>query len=187
MKSPAHTRRIGMINRMSGLAPRLNACALALASIFAGAAHALPIGANVVNGQASVAQQGGVVTVTNSNGAIINWQGFSIGAGETTRFIQPSSASRVLNRVVGNDPSSLLGNLQSNGSVFLINPAGIMVGAGARINVASFVASTLNLRNEDFLANRLSFQATPGAGMLRNEGAITTPQGGQVYLIAPRV
>ena len=168
-------------------APRLHACVLALALAFAVPAHANPTGAAVVAGQASIIHQGNLTTITNSNGAIINWQSFSIGRDETTRFVQPSSAASVLNRVVGPDPSTLLGRLQSNGRVFLINPAGILVGTGARIDVPAFVASTLNLRNEDFLANRLNFQANTGAGTVRNEGAITTSQGGQVYLVAPRV
>ena len=143
------------------------ACVLALAALFGAPASAAPTGASVVHGQASFAQQGSVLTITNSNGAVINWQGFSIGSGETTRFVQPSSASSVLNRVVGPNPSTILGNLSSNGRVYLINPAGIMVGAGAKIDVAAFVASTLNIRTEDFLANRLNFQATPGAGAVR--------------------
>ena len=166
---------------------RAKACVLAVAALFGTPAIAAPTAASVVHGQASFAQQGSVLTITNSNGAVINWQGFSIGSGETTRFVQPSSASSVLNRVVGPNPSSILGNLSSNGRVYLINPAGIMVGAGAKIDVAAFVASTLNIRTEDFLANRLNFQPTPGAGAVRNEGIITTPQGGQVYLVAPKV
>jgi filamentous hemagglutinin family protein len=132
--------------------------ALAVAACFASeVAHANPVGPVVVNGQATFAQAGSVLSVTNSPGSIINWQQFSIGTGEATRFIQQSSASAVLNRVVTSDPSSILGTLQSNGRVFLINPNGIVFGAGARIDVAGLVASTLHLSNEDFLAGRLNF------------------------------
>src|SRR3989338_7842868 len=133
-------------------------------------AWANPTGAQVVNGSASIAQTANLLTVTNSNGAIINWNTFSIGASETTRFNQTSDASSVLNRVIANDPSVLLGTLSSNGKVWLVNPAGIMVGQGARIDVAGFVASTLNVRNEDFLAGRLNFGATPNAGGIQNYG-----------------
>ncbi|MBL8381501.1 MAG: filamentous hemagglutinin N-terminal domain-containing protein [Burkholderiales bacterium] len=167
--------------------PILGVLALAVAAAWAQQAHANPAGAAVIAGQAAIVQQGKLTTVTNSNGAVIHWQSFSIGRDEITRFVQPSASSSVLNRVVGSDPSVILGQLQSNGRVFLVNPAGILVGAGARIDVGAFVASSLNLRNEDFLANRLTFEQTPGAGLVRNEGAITTPQGGQVYLVAPRV
>lgn len=148
---------------------------------------AAPTGATVVSGTATVNQQGNLTTVTNSPGAVINWQAFSIGANEITRFIQQSAASSVLNRVVGVDPSIILGVLQSNGRVLLINPNGIVFGAGAQIDVAGLVASSLNLSNADFAAGRLRFTDTPGAGSVNNQGAITTPTGGQVYLIAPNV
>src|ERR1035437_7108020 len=146
-----------------------------------------PTAPQVVNGSANFNQKGNLLTVNNTNGAIINWNTFSIGANETTRFNQTSAASSVLNRVLANDPSVLLGTLSSNGRVWLVNPAGIMVGQGARIDVAAFIASTLNVRNEDFLAGRLNFGATPNAGKVENYGQITTPSGGSVYLIAPTV
>ncbi len=74
-----------------------------------------------MNGSAGFATSGNTLTVTNTPGTIINWQGFSIGSNEVTRFAQQSASSAVLNRVVGNDPSNILGTLQSNGRVFLIN------------------------------------------------------------------
>jgi filamentous hemagglutinin family protein len=161
---------------------------VAVSACFASApAWSNPTAPQVVNGAASFNQAGKLLTVTNSNGAIINWNTFSIGANETTRFNQTSAASSVLNRVLANDPSVLLGTLSSNGRVWLVNPAGIMVGQGARIDVAGFIASTLNVRNEDFLAGRLNFQATPNAGKIENYGQITTPSGGSVYLVAPAV
>lgn len=153
----------------------------------AGQVQANPLGAQVVNGQVSIASQGNVLTVTNSPGAIINWQSFSIGAGELTRFVQQGASSTVLNRIVGQDPSRILGALQSNGRVFLINPNGILFGQGAQVNVAGLVASTLNISNEDFLAGRMKFQAGDKAAGLQNQGSIATPGGGQIYLIAPNV
>jgi len=161
---------------------------VAIAACFVSApAWSNPTAPQVVNGAASFNQTGKLLTVTNSSGAIINWNSFSIGAGETTRFNQASAASSVLNRVIANDPSVLLGTLSSNGRVWLVNPAGIMVGQGARVDVAGFIASTLNVRNEDFLAGRLNFGATPNAGSIRNYGQITTPSGGSVFLVAPNV
>ncbi|MCX7142493.1 MAG: filamentous hemagglutinin N-terminal domain-containing protein, partial [Proteobacteria bacterium] len=160
--------------------------AAAISACFAAApAWANPTAPQVVNGSASFNQSGKLLTVTNGSGAIINWNTFSIAAGETTRFNQASANSSVLNRVLANDPSVLLGTLSSNGRVWLVNPAGIMVGQGARVDVAGFVASTLNVRNEDFLAGRLNFGATPNAGRIENHGQITTTSGGSVYLIAP--
>ncbi len=162
--------------------------ASAISACFASApAWANPTAPQLVNGSASFNQAGKVLTVTNSPGTIINWNTFSIGAGETTRFNQASAASGVLNRVLANDPSVLLGTLSSNGKVWLVNPAGIMVGQGAKIDVGGFIASTLNVRNEDFLAGRLNFQATPNAGKVENYGQISAPSGGSVYLIGSAV
>jgi filamentous hemagglutinin family protein len=169
------------------LRPKLIASLVAACFAAPHVAEANPVGASVAVGQATFATQGSTLNVTNTPGAVINWQGFSIGSGETTRFIQQSAASSVLNRVLGADPSVILGNLQSNGKVFLINPAGIMVGQGARIDVAGFVASTLNISNQDFANGRLSFQSNPMAGSVSNAGLITTPEGGNVFLVAPNV
>ncbi len=81
----------------------------------------------------------------------------------------------------------ILGALQSNGRVFLINPSGILFGAGAQVDVAGLVATSLNLSNADFLANRLKFTEMPGAGSVINQGNITTGSGGGVYLVGPAV
>jgi filamentous hemagglutinin family protein len=161
----------------------------AILGCFAASASALPVDPTVVAGSAVFHQAGAVLNVTNSNGAIINWQQFNIGAGETTRFIQPTASSAVLNRVLAADPSLLYGTLASNGKVFLVNPAGILVGAGARIDTAGFVASTLAIKDSDFLAGKLSFGQIGAAanGLVSNQGTITTVDGGSVYLIGANV
>ncbi|CAG4884872.1 exported protein of unknown function [Georgfuchsia toluolica] len=176
-----------MAKRTTHLRTRNRLLVTAVSTCFAVSAHALPTAPTVVNGSASFAQAGNVLNVTNSNGAIINWNTFSIGANETTRFIQPSVSSSVLNRVLASDPSVILGTLTSNGRVFLINPNGILVGQGARVDVAGFVASTLDISDANFLANKLQFDATPHAGGVVNQGSITTPSGGSVYLVAPNI
>jgi filamentous hemagglutinin family protein len=160
---------------------------LLIAGCFAGNAIANPLGPQVVNGQAGFINQGNTLSVTNTPGAIINWQSFSINPGELTRFIQQNPNSAVLNRIVGGDPSQILGALQSNGKVFLINPNGILFGQGAQVDVNGLVASSLNISNEDFLTGRLNFKAGDRTAAVRNQGVITTPSGGQVYLIAPNV
>jgi len=159
----------------------------ALLCVTGNGAWSNPLGAQVISGQASMVTVGNQLTITNTPGAILQWQGFSINAGEVTRFVQQSAQSTVLNRVVGQDPSQILGVLQSNGKVFLINPNGIVFGAGARVDVNGLVASSLKLGNEDFLVGKLNLGGDANAGAVQNHGAITTPSGGQVYLIAPNV
>ena len=75
--------------------------------------------------------------------AIINWNAFSIGKNDAVHINQQmGSASILLNRVTGNDPSTIAGQLSANGRVFLINPNGVLFGAGASGNVGGHVAST---------------------------------------------
>ena len=182
-----------MNRRFTAWASRPHMMAVAVAACFASpaalAAQAvLPAGGVVTSGLVSpLAYKDNTLTITSQSNARINWQTFSIGANGKVNFVQPSAASAVLNRVVGTDPSIILGALQSNGRVFLINPNGILFGAGAQIDVAGLVASTLNLSNADFDAGRMRFTATPGAGSIVNRGAITAAPGGNVYLIAPNV
>ena len=158
-----------------------------LGCALAAGAFANPTGMQVVAGQVSTVTSANSLLITNSPGAIINWQSFSILQGELTRFIQQSASSSVLNRITGQDPSKILGALQSNGKVFLINPNGIVFGAGAQVDVNGLVASSLGLSNADFLAGKLKFSGAATAGSVTNNGGITTPSGGQVYLIAPNV
>jgi filamentous hemagglutinin family protein len=167
------------------LLPLLIPACLGAAGI--GAALANPAGPQVVHGQATFSQQGNVLSITNSPNAIINWSSFSIAPGEMTRFIQQSSDSAVLNRITGQDPSRIMGALQSNGRVYLINPNGILFGANAQVDVNGLVASSLAISNTDFLAGKNKFTAGAAAGDVSNLGAITTPAGGQVLLIAPNV
>ncbi|MCP4876393.1 MAG: filamentous hemagglutinin N-terminal domain-containing protein, partial [Gammaproteobacteria bacterium] len=156
-------------------------------AVFCSCALANPDGPQVVSGSATFSQpNANTLNVTNSHNAIINWQGFNIGAGQTTNFIQPSRNSAVLNRVMSNNPSRIYGNLNSNGKVFLINQHGLMIGAGARINTAGFYGSTLNITNEDFLKGKLNFNGG-GFGGIQNHGYIHAGPGGNVVLIAPDI
>ena len=178
-----------------GFRPKLIALSVAACfSLSSTQSLANPTGGTVSSGSASFASSGNTLTVTNSANAIINWQSFSIGVNEITRFLQSSGSSAVLNRVVGANgviPQSVIdGVLASNGRVFLLNSSGIVIGATARIDVAGFVASSLNLSDQDFLNGRMRFTETPGAGAVTNAGVIDTTAGGpggRVFLVGPDV
>jgi filamentous hemagglutinin family protein len=186
MKKNAGSRNTCNATVQSGFHLRPKVAALAVAACFSSAALANPTAPTVVYGTASFSQAGSILNVTNSHNAIINWGSFSIGVNELTKFIQPSDLSAVLNRVVGQDPSAILGALQSNGRVFLLNPNGIVFGAGSQINVAGMVASTLNMSNADFLAGRMNFTDGAGAGSVVNNGSINA-SGGPVYMVGNAV
>ena len=156
-----------------------------------GSAVANPLGAQVVGGVAAVKGQGtpSVTVKQGSDRAIINWQQFNIGSGETTRFVQPDASSVILNRVTGvAAPSVINGSITSNGKVFLVNPDGMLFGAGAVINTGGFLATTHNIKNSDFLAGRHQFNQ-PGSAdaSIVNLGTITASNGGFAALVAPGV
>ena len=166
-------------SRIVAFCGTLGMCAVAAAN---------PLGPTVVHGNVGITTPGaGILQITNSPGSVVDWQSFSIGAGETTRFIQQNAASAILNRVTGTQMSELLGNLTSNGRVFLINGNGILVGEGATIDTAGLVMSTLNITNEDFLAGNYAFNGDETAGSIVNRGYIKTAPGGEVILLAPRI
>jgi filamentous hemagglutinin family protein len=165
---------------------RRKAIAVLIAACYS-SVYAAPVSPTVMAGQASFNVQGKTYTITSTPNTIINWQGFSIAADELTRFVQQNADSKVLNRITGQDPSLILGALQSNGKVFLINPNGVMFGAGSRVDVNGLVASSLNISNADFLAGKNNFNGAANAGKVSNQGTITTPSGGQIFLVAPAV
>lgn len=167
----------------------MKACiaALALACSALGA-QANPTAPVVVSGSASFSTMGSTLTVTNSPGTIINWQGFSIGASERTTFNQAAS-STVLNRVTGSSPSAILGMLDSPGRVFLINPNGILFASGAQISVGGLVASSLDIANADFLAGNYRFLSvgSPGSVEVAAGATLDAASGGFLALLAPAV
>jgi filamentous hemagglutinin family protein len=155
---------------------------------FATAGHASgPTGGVVTSGAGNISTNGSYTRInqTTSN-LIVDWNSFSIGAGDTVQFVQPGSTSVALNRVLGADPSVILGNLTANGNVFLINPNGILFGNGASVNVGGLVASTMRISNADFLAGHYAFTGA-GPGSVVNKGRIHAVDGGYVALIGRNV
>ena len=152
-------------------------------------AYALPQNGQVVGGSASISQSGNELDITQSSSrAVIDWQSFSIGAGETTRFIQPGSSSIAFNRVTGVDPSQILGKLTANGQVVLVNPNGILFGKGAQVNVGGLVASTAGITTQNAMAGNMVFDQPGNANAtIENDGRITARTGGLVALVAPNV
>jgi filamentous hemagglutinin family protein len=146
--------------------------------------NALPQGINVVSGSASSAAAGNDLNITTSERPIIEWNSFNIGRINTVNYIQPSSSSVALNRVVGVDPSVVYGTLNANGRVFVVNPNGIFFGTGSQVNVDGLVASTLDISNADFLAGQYQFIQNGSAAFLTSQGMIQVANGGYVALLS---
>lgn len=137
-------------------------------------AGAAPTGGKVVAGVASVTQPtvGSTQIQQTSQNAIINWQSFSIGAGESVRFVQPNANAIALNRVIGADPSRIFGTLSANGQVFLVNQAGVYFAPGASVDVGGLLATSMNISDADFLARKFAFTAGDNAGAVSNYGQL---------------
>ena len=164
----------------------LKGLAVSLLLAFGSNVYAAPIGGAVSAGSASIAGSAGKTTINQgSQNVAINWQSFSIGQGETVRFVQPNGSSIALNRVLGSDASSILGSLSANGKVFLLNPNGILFGKGAQVNVGGLIASTLSITDSDFMAGKYRFAGASNAAIL-NQGSINA-DGGYVALLGANV
>src|SRR5438445_222496 len=136
------------------------ALVLAIAPAFPSLAQTLPTGGSFAAGNVSIGTpQKGTLNINQStNQAIINWNTFSVGTGGTVNFNQPGASSATLNRVTSSTPSSIAGTINAPGTVMLVNPNGIAITKSGVINTGSFVASTLAIKNEDFLAGKYNFQ-----------------------------
>ncbi len=168
------------------LSTLLGAAVLQMAACLTARAQ-LPSGAQVVSGDVNIAQAGNAMTLTQaSRNAIVNWQSFNLGAGASLRLQQSGADAAMLARVVGNDPSQLLGSLKADGKLFLINPRGVVVGRDAVIDTAAFMASTLDVSDEAFLrGGALTLSGDSAAGVV-NLGQITAREG-NVLLFAHTV
>ena len=124
----------------------------------------------------------GALTVTQtSNRGVIDWRSFSIGANGSV-LIQ-NGAGATLNRVTGGDLSRIDGLLKATGSVYLINPNGIIVGSGGQVLIGgSFVASTRDIADGAFMAGGAMTAAGTGAGTVVNRGAIVARDGDVVLI-----
>lgn len=134
--------------------------------------NALPIDGKVVGGTGSIMettpQQMEVIQTTPS--LAIDWQSFNIGAKESVHFDQPDANSIALNRVVGMDPSIILGKLSGNGQVFLSNPSGVVFGKGSVVDVHGLLATTLNINKDDFMNGIYKFSQGQSLVAVLSEG-----------------
>jgi filamentous hemagglutinin family protein len=149
---------------------------------------ALPAGAQITSGSATIATSGTRMTVNQSSQKMIaNWQSFNIGENASVHFNQPNSAAAALNRISDQNPTQIMGSLSANGQLFLLNQAGIIFGKTATVNVGGLVASSLNMLDSDFLDAKYKFTNGGSAGTILNQGAIKVADGSVFAFIAPRV
>lgn len=151
-------------------------------------ASALPTNGQVTAGSGSISQSGNVMNVVQgSDRMVATWNTFNIGSAAKVNFAQPSASSVALNRVTSSDASQIMGQLNANGQVYLINPSGILFGQGSAVNVGGLVASSLNISDGNFMAGNNRFEAGSAGGAVINEGNIVAADGGYVALLGAQV
>jgi filamentous hemagglutinin family protein len=176
---------------MSGICERFalkSGASLAAVSIwlvFAGGAVAggLPTGGQVQYGKGKISEAGASLTVKQSSTfGIVTWNSFSIGKANSVQFNNGSGAT--LNEVTGSSLSTIAGNLHATGSVFLLNPEGVIIsGNGKIVTGGSFVATSASSAGlpppQSTDANLSVFDANK---KVVNEGSIIST-GGDAILI----
>jgi len=89
--------------------------------------------------------QGGSVSADGEN-LFHSFQEFGLNSSQIANFLANPQTRNILGRVIGGHPSMINGLIQvtgSNANLFLLNPAGIVFGANAQLNVpADFTATT---------------------------------------------
>jgi len=158
----------------------------------AGLSHALPQGGTPVAGDIAIHQpEASTLHIDqHSDRAVIDWRSFDLAAQEQVIFRQPRTTSQVLNRVAdATSPSRILGRIQANGGVLLVNPQGILFGPQSRVDVHSLVATTADISNASFMAGRHDFDlpGDSGSAVIINRGELTAAGAGLVALVAPGV
>jgi len=164
---------------------------LSLLLISATCAFALPEPEEVVSGTAEFSYPDNTtLNINASDRAIINYRSFDIRENESVIINLPDVNNAILNRVLGDKASDILGNLTCNGIFVLVNRNGIYFGPKANIDVGGLIASTRDITNSDFLDSKYVFGKMSGEqldSLLLNAGTINIRRGGFGVLIAGAV
>jgi filamentous hemagglutinin family protein len=135
---------------------------------------------------------------------------FGLDANQTANFLSNPAIQNILTRVTGGDPSVINGLIQVTGgtkgtsNLFIMNPAGILFGPNASLNIpASFTATTatgIGIGNLWFNATGLNdyttlvgtpssftFATSQSPGAIVNAGNLVVPQGQNLSLVGGTV
>lgn len=158
-----------------------------LGIVQASAAPSLPLGEKVISGNATFSRNidGAdrlLVVNQRTDKLITNWDSFDIAKTGKVIFAQPTSSSIALNRVTSSSVSEILGTLDANGQIFLVNPNGITFGSSAQVRAASIIASTMDIKDANFLKDSLQFEGGFNYKKIENNGSLTSTKGNVVLL-----
>ncbi|MGH0030543.1 MAG: filamentous hemagglutinin N-terminal domain-containing protein [Myxococcota bacterium] len=144
-------------------------------------------GENVVEGQATFTRPDDHTTIidTATEKTIVEYTEFDILQGDLVKINQPTDQSKIFNHVPHGDPTQIGGQLESNGFVYIVNPAGVFIGDEALIDVGGLVAAAGKLSYEDFLADRDRFSELGGEVVVAEGAMVRADQ--TVALLGRRV
>ncbi|MCB1276967.1 filamentous haemagglutinin family protein [Prosthecobacter sp.] len=112
-----------------------------------------PVGAN--SPQQSLENARTIVSIQQTQQqALLNWKTFNVGSNTTVRFDQSAGGEDVGNWIAFNtiddptgNPTQILGSIEAQGQVYLINQNGIIFGGGSQVNTHALVASSLPMND----------------------------------------
>ncbi|MFH0772626.1 MAG: filamentous hemagglutinin N-terminal domain-containing protein [Candidatus Omnitrophota bacterium] len=156
-----------------------------------GVCLSLPEPDEVVAGQAEFQYPNPTTLQINAQDkTIINYKSFDIMENESVIVNLPSVDSEILNRVLSDKTSQILGNLTCNGTFLLVNESGVNFGPRANVDAGSLVVSTRDITDANFLDSEYVFEKLSKErldGLLLNEGKITIRTGGFGIFIAAAI
>lgn len=150
--------------------------------------HGTPTGANAPTQSLENART--IVTIQQTQQqALLYWNTFNVGSNTTVKFDQSAGGADVGNWIAFNkitdpsgNPTQILGSIQAQGQVYLINQNGIIFGGASEVNTHAMVASALpindNLVTRGLLNNpdsQFLFSANAQAAGANGTPAYTPP------------
>lgn len=125
----------------------------------------------------------GQLVVNQSTASLIaNWSSFDVGQQARVDFVQPDSQSIALNRIGSAQASQIFGQVNANGQLILVNPAGLVFGAQSQVSAASIIASTYGISNANFNSSTWLFDRNGSTAAIDNQGQLTASTGNVVLL-----
>ena len=162
---------------------QMGVCSLVLLASVSNAEIVLDDGATTLTGDMVIGQDMGI---TRGGNLLHTFLEFNVNSGESATFTGESSITNIIARVTGDNSSTISGLIRStisDANLFLINPNGIAMTAGAEIDISGglYLSSGTGLRFEDDSvllvsdtgASSLTTAAPSAFGFSANPEAIT--------------
>ncbi|CAD6557834.1 hypothetical protein LMG28727_06453 [Paraburkholderia kirstenboschensis] len=174
---PGTAARVGRNTLMPAMLAATMSCTSAVWAVEGGV---------VAAGSGTINTQGSKTTISQaSDKMIVNWKNFDIGKNQAVNVSQPGATSALLNRVTTASPTQIDGALTANGRVFVVNPAGVVFGKSAKVDVGSLVASALDVTDQQFMdggkqglngSRYLNLYSRGAEGKVTNNGQLTAKE-----------